>query len=627
MAESEEVQGVGIEKRGRSEYYGYDTVVEEHPDWHEDKCVEHWQMLVAKSRDKITDASGAVFIAKARKILIDEVDNNMHYKRLKSSSNIGDADDLKDAVKEMEESQERFKLNMRESLPERHSNIPQEAKMVSAIVGNRTDSLNTCLLKNALQQSIQHDLLQKAIAEAKEEVEIQQEVQEDQDRLKAAKAAQTAAKGTPEGAKRLCSSLKTLLIEKNAKLEASIVRLRAECVAPDVPMEYLSEAERKATEAELQTLEDEAKKELDLYVQAVKNFEAANSLEKLTHNGKIADYEALVERILKDFKGFWGKEGKSKPFRLAMKQWKALAAKLEKDQKAWERASTKKSAARSKLNRREETSPDLPDIIDSLSKAIKDGKFQEINCSPEVDQFGTKIWKRVGCTDVNDALLAASGMNTQLKWMQTSLTKDGEDRMYSEISNKKLHGDVHKALSGVGPRFAREDKRFFLKFPAANEELKKVVTDYQIQMMLPETCSMNVTPFCLPEVVVPLRGEWYVAGLAFDAIDGDSMQTKIENMSSMDWKSFADKAAALGFAVKASSGDMIAIPAGMLVASFAPKADITPVGVRWSVMDKQDYHKVHQGLSQMLQSYFYLEHTDYSVLKKLLEATADPGEH
>lgn len=58
MVETVESKKTGIEKRGRSTYYGYDTIVDRYPAWTEDQCLEHWAALVKKSKDKIVTKEG-----------------------------------------------------------------------------------------------------------------------------------------------------------------------------------------------------------------------------------------------------------------------------------------------------------------------------------------------------------------------------------------------------------------------------------------------------------------------------------------------------------------------------------------------------------------------------------------
>lgn len=55
---------------------------------------------------------------------------------------------------------------------------------------------------------------------------------------------------TPEGNKRLVSSLNTLLIEKYARLDSSIVRLANDIRAPELPTPHLSEKDAQAAQQE-----------------------------------------------------------------------------------------------------------------------------------------------------------------------------------------------------------------------------------------------------------------------------------------------------------------------------------------------------------------------------------------
>ena len=105
----------------------------------------------------------------------------------------------------------------------------------------------------------------------------------------------------------------------------------------------------------------------------------------------------------------------------------------------------------------------------------------------------------------------------------------------------------------MDPRFARDDKHFYVSFPAEHKELKKVVTDFQLAMWLGGCHTLNVTAFCLPDVLAVIAGELYVAGLPVGHIEDEKMDKKLSTFSDMDWPACASKAKEGGFVAKVST--------------------------------------------------------------------------
>jgi hypothetical protein len=199
MMVSEEVQGTGLEKRKRAEYYGFDSVVEDHPTWSEEQCLEHWAKLVAASTNKIVDDDGEVWIAKSRRLIVDDVDSNMNYKRVITKKAVETADDLTEAVSQAAGSQDRFRRMLQASRPTPYR-LPPQAKQVDAIAGNVTDNIAVALGKTALQGTLRQEMIQVAIEQAARDEDMMQEVQEDLEKAKLAKDTKKAT--DPDRAKR-----------------------------------------------------------------------------------------------------------------------------------------------------------------------------------------------------------------------------------------------------------------------------------------------------------------------------------------------------------------------------------------------------------------------------------------
>ena len=130
MAFAVEVKSTGVETRNRAEYYGYGTIVEDNPDWTEEKCLEHWKNLVARSKDKITDEDGETLIRKAKKVIIDFVDSNMHQHGIKRKLDLEGPDAIKQFEQQAVESMKKFQRTLQAMRPIRSPETPSEAMQV-----------------------------------------------------------------------------------------------------------------------------------------------------------------------------------------------------------------------------------------------------------------------------------------------------------------------------------------------------------------------------------------------------------------------------------------------------------------------------------------------------------------
>ena len=244
MVEAEETQSKGLEQRDRTRYYGYAKVVEDHPNLSETACLDHWTKLVEKSTDKITDKNGDVFIARAREIVVDHVANNMATSRIKRQKTCKSADDMADAVQANLQSLDRFARTLQLSRPISMAAIPLEARQVDSIGSNTSESIMNALGKAVLQQAIQQQMVQVLVQETQEEAEMMADVQQDMEKIaQAQKEHKYQLKQSPIAQKTAFTTLKTVLIEKSAKLDSSIVRMRADLQQPDMDASMLEGAD------------------------------------------------------------------------------------------------------------------------------------------------------------------------------------------------------------------------------------------------------------------------------------------------------------------------------------------------------------------------------------------------
>lgn len=65
---------------------------------------------------------------------------------------------------------------------------------------------------------------------------------------------------------------------------------------------------------------------------------------------------------------------------------------------------------------------------------------------------------------------------------------------------------VKETFASLDSRVAN-DTNFFLKFPAEHSSLRKAVVDFQILVLTNGYAAMNVTAFCLPEMLACTFGK------------------------------------------------------------------------------------------------------------------------
>lgn len=363
------------------------------------------------------------------------------------------------------------------------------------------------------------------------------------------------------------------------------------------------------------------------YTAKVQAWKQENSLDNLAPNGRIhGDYEVLTKRVLDGFKDFFTKDGHTTDFRACMNSWKKYVAGHEKDKKAWERAVAKGSAARSRLIGGTDNADEKPTFIESAEKLINDmgENFAGENCSTSVADFPRKVWQSSTFSSKLEDLGKSQSFVTQVKWLKTRCAKDGQDFMVSEVTNKKLYGEIVALFGKVDSSVARDDKSFLVKFPQEHESLKKAVVDFQVAAICEGYYNIGVTPFCLPEVRAVLDGDHFLVGIAQGALKGETMQAKLETFGSSTWQELQAVVVESGFACRVKQGQVVAIPAGMIVATIGP-TDGHSIMVRWSILRAGDLDPSMSLMQLMLHAYSYLQSTDYATLHKLMQASVRPA--
>ena len=113
------------------------------------------------------------------------------------------------------------------------------------------------------------------------------------------------------------------------------------------------------------------------------------------------------------------------------------------------------------------------------------------------------------------------------------------------------------------------------------------VTDaFKLQMFhaREEYAMLTSTPKCLPECRLVMKGEMYMAGVQYDAVDGTGMQAKLDCLGNMSESKYLKLIETKGFACVCKPGALLIVPAGFLVINLLPSAADSCEGIRWSFL-------------------------------------------
>ena len=86
--------------------------------------------------------------------------------------------------------------------------------------------------------------------------------------------------------------------------------------------------------------------------------------------------------------------------------------------------------------------------------------------------------------------------------------------------------------------------------------------------------SVNVTPFCLPEVQACISGKICLVGLRPAVLHGSTAAAKFDSINKLTWSELEALATRAGFSCALLKGEICAIPAGMIVATLIPENDV-----------------------------------------------------
>ena len=113
-----------------------------------------------------------------------------------------------------------------------------------------------------------------------------------------------------------------------------------------------------------------------------------------------------------------------------------------------------------------------------------------------------------------------------------------------------------------------------------------------------------------------------LAGVKEAHILGEDIEQKSNTMGDCTFKAFEDLCKSKGFMVSLEAGDVIGIPAGHLLVTYAPDRAEHVELLRWSIYDKEDQATVLENLQSLITVYPRLQSSDYNVLAEHLRASA-----
>ena len=260
-------------------------------------------------------------------------------------------------------------------------------------------------------------------------------------------------------------------------------------------------------------------------------------------------------------------------------------------------------------------------VVNELLRVAQAGNMQTTTDAKTVaGETGAYLDSSEETHDVMKQVAAMRNLQLACKWAGGRILKENLDSLTTAITNKTLMEEISAVLM---PKLPTELKpsdaaNFVLKLPKENADLKNCLNDIQYQMLPESFAEVTVTPFCLPEVLCNLSGDFFVAGVPSEKVAGDAVTPKLSKMSQMTGGELQDNSKDDGFIAHMQTGDVLAIPAGMLVI----KATLDSHGadfLRWGLLPASSKGAVHRMLNDMLQAFDLLQSTDYKTLSMLLD--------
>jgi hypothetical protein len=459
----EEVRCFGEEKKKRSEFYGYSSIVEEFPMETDENLLKIWEKRVANAKQKI-DVDGQLFISKAPIVIIDQVESNMFRASQQRRQSSTDSTQVELAAADGLDQLSKFKRALLQDVPSFFADAPEETQNVDFISGNVTTAVERGLTATVLLGGVSRAMRAEAQRQTQQDIADMEDFAHDA----ASAASPSTARSSPAlSMRKKLNSFETSTIERIAKLESSVIQLRQDKLTPDIFLDHLTvEGQREEAEKKLKDLELAVDAALLKYAQDVVDYRVAYTDTKSVFAACLDDVEKdLIIATAGDmYKKFFGKVGLQNDYREALRAWKKEAKELEIEYSKKVKAQTSRSS-----QRRKAVETDEVDILPSLMKKLKaehDKAARTTMANAATNGLATKAtdyplkpFLMLGLETLQK-LTSLAQFKTMFKWAESQLKKNEETEITCAIMNKLLLTAAATAFEGLGrPRLPQESQQ------------------------------------------------------------------------------------------------------------------------------------------------------------------------
>ena len=223
------------EERERESYYGYDTLEFENPTMDEAALLALWRRRVASAPSKI-ERNGQLLLERPREVIIDRLRSQVQECQVGSRQRIHNQQELAEAKQKHGAALRRFARQVEACLSSRKVNIPPEAEDVDTITGNISRKVEATFSECPFEEALRKDF----IASAQEQTRLDEEMMRDFEVMEKVKQAEVLSEEDVRAKlRRRMTSLESQLMERAAKLDASVLYLSQELEVPAPDLSHI----------------------------------------------------------------------------------------------------------------------------------------------------------------------------------------------------------------------------------------------------------------------------------------------------------------------------------------------------------------------------------------------------
>ena len=174
---------------------------------------------------------------------------------------------------------------------------------------------------------------------------------------------------------------------------------------------------------------------------------------------------------------------------------------------------------------------------------------------------------------VVDPITASEYFKSHTDWMKDHLSKTSMASANADIVSAKAAKEIRKIL------VSHIDAKCFHKL--AGEDCVNEAFAIQLSSSTKEAASVLLTPRCLPECRLHLKGVEVISGVRIASVEGATLTEKKNTVSSMDAENWLKLCEASGFAMAVTEGSLVMLPPGLIVVTFV-WGESDSHAVRWS---------------------------------------------